>query len=51
MTHISKPFVTLRECIADDIQCFGYFEAAKLRSRKICFTHYYFLAFGRLPRI
>lgn len=43
--------ITLKELIASDIEAFGYAEAAQLRCKKICFTHYYWLVFGRLPRI
>lgn len=42
--------ITLRELIANDVETFGYYDAAKLRAKRICFTHYYWLVFGKLPR-
>ena len=37
--------------VADNIMTFGYYEAAKIaKKKKVCFTLFYFLAFGRAPR-
>lgn len=42
--------VTLRELVQSDIQAFGHYEAAKLRRKRIPFSIYYWLVFGRAPR-
>lgn len=41
---------TLRELVQDNIQTFGYYEAAKLLKKKVCFTLAYWLIFGKAPR-
>lgn len=45
---IARP--VLKDLIADDIAAFGHYQAAILRNKKIPFTIFYFLAFGKLPR-
>lgn len=55
--NVNLPSINADHCankgnmIADNIMEFGYSEAAKIaRKQKICFTLFYFLAFGRAPR-
>lgn len=45
---IARP--VLKDLIADDIATFGHYQATILRNKKIPFTIFYFLAFGKLPR-
>lgn len=45
---IARP--VLKDLIADDVATFGHYQAAILRNKKIPFTIFYFLAFGKLPR-
>lgn len=46
-----KPCCTLKEITQDNIATFGHAYAAKIAKKKMCFTHFYWLAFGCLPRI
>lgn len=45
-----RPVTSLRELVQDNIATFGHYDAAKIVKKKMCFTHFYYLAFGRLPR-
>lgn len=40
---------TITEQIKDNTSAFGYHAAAKMYVKKMPFTLYYFLLFGRLP--
>lgn len=42
--------VTIRELIQDDIATHGIAWTAARYSKKMCFTHFYWLAFGRVPK-
>lgn len=42
--------ITIKSLIQDDIQTHGMAWTAKRYAKKMCFTHFYFLAFGKLPR-
>lgn len=42
--------VTIRSLIQDDIATHGMAWTAKRYAKKMCFTHFYWLAFGTLPR-
>lgn len=42
--------VTIQECVADTIAVHGYADAAMLFKRKLPFSLFYGLAFGRAPR-
>ena len=44
------PHVTIKELIQDDIATHGIAWTAARYSKKMCFTHFYWLAFGKLPR-
>lgn len=43
------PHITLRELVRDTIQAHGYAWAAAHYRKRMCFTHFYWLAFGRRP--
>lgn len=42
--------ITIKSLIQDDIATHGIAWTAKRYTKKMCFTHFYFLAFGVLPR-
>lgn len=48
---VSDTNSSTRGIIADRIMDIGYFKAAKMsRKSGLCFTLFYFLAFGQMPR-
>lgn len=44
------PVATMRELIQDDLQVHGLEFVLNRYKKKICFTHMYWLIFGKVPR-
>lgn len=47
---VSDDNLSTRGLIADTIMAHGHAEAARLWRKKLCFSLYYFHAFGKMPR-
>lgn len=47
---INMAHVTLRELIQDDLQVHGLEFVLNRYKKKVCFTHMYWLIFGKAPR-